>query len=58
MTIDMGTLVAIGLPCIGGIVWLVRLEGRINVADSRHSDIIHRLVRIENKIDQGNGHHE
>lgn len=56
MTIEMGTLVAVGLPCIGGIVWLVRLEGRINVADSRQTDIIGRLERIEHKLDKANGY--
>jgi hypothetical protein len=56
MTIDLGTLVAIAVPSVGAIVWLVRLEGRINVNDSRHDDIIGRLARIETKLDRSNGH--
>lgn len=55
MQIDLGTLLAIGAPCVGGIVWLVRLEGRVNVGDQRYSDIVHRLVRIEQKLDKSNG---
>jgi tetrahydromethanopterin S-methyltransferase subunit G len=31
------------------------LEGRINVADARHEDIVDRLERIERKIDHSNG---
>lgn len=56
MTIDFGTFAAIAGPSIGAIVWLVRLEGRINVADSRHEDIIRRLTRIEMKLDRANGY--
>lgn len=57
------------LPLLGGgsvfvasVVWLVRLEGRINghdhlfeerekQADDRHLDLKNRLSRIETKID-------
>jgi hypothetical protein len=37
-------------------VWLVQLEGRIKVHESRHEDIIGRLERIEGKLDRANGH--
>ena len=53
MQIELGTLIAGAIPVIGAIVWLVRLEGRINVSDSRHEDIIGRLKRIEYKLDNG-----
>lgn len=56
MQIDLGTFIAIAVPSVGAIVWLVRLEGRINVNDSRHDDIVERLKRIETKLDRGNGH--
>ena len=47
---------------LAGIVWAVRLEGRVNSHDTlfverqsqqveRDSDIKNRLVRIENKLD-------
>lgn len=56
MTIDLQTFIAVSVPTVGAIVWLVRLEGRINVGDSRQTDIIGRLARIENKLDKANGH--
>lgn len=56
MTIDLSTLLAVSVPTVGAIVWLVRLEGRINVGESRHADIIGRLSRIETKLDRANGH--
>jgi hypothetical protein len=58
MTIDLGTLTAIVIPSVGAIFWLARLEGRINVNDVRHEEIVRRLTRIELKVDQLNGHHE
>ena len=30
MTLDAGTLVTIGFACVAVIIWLVRLEGRVN----------------------------
>jgi len=30
MTVDAGTLVALGLAAVSVIIWLVRLEGRVN----------------------------
>lgn len=49
---------AIGLPLIGGLVWLIRMEGRVNAheascterqtrLDERHSDINRRLASID-----------
>jgi len=52
MTIDLGTFAAIAIPTVLGIVWLVRLEGRINVTDAQFEDIIRRLARIEAKQDE------
>lgn len=63
---DFGSLltaaVSLGLAGLGGVVWLVRLEGRINVLVSRldanekrvdglESRIFERLDRMESKID-------
>ena len=59
MTFDLSTvstLVAILVPTIGAIVWAVRLEGRLNVHEARQEAVISRLVRIERKIDDLNGH--
>ena len=52
MTIDLGVFTTIAVPTVLGIVWLVRLEGRINVTDARYADIISRLARIEAKQDE------
>ena len=54
---DPGTILAGVALIVGGLVWLVRLEGRVNLNDSRHDDITNRLIRIENKIDR-NGTHD
>lgn len=53
---DIPTMAAVAVPVVTVIVWLVRLEGRINVGDSRHEDIVDRLKRIETKLDRNNGH--
>lgn len=57
MTIDLSTVIAIALPAVGAIVWLIRLEGRVNVEDARYEDIIGRLERIEAKLDRSNRRH-
>ena len=59
----IGALVTLALAGITGIVWLVRLEGRINLTDSEcrvlkeqfaglESRILARLERIEDKLDK------
>lgn len=52
MQIDTGTFVGIATPVILGIVWMVRLEGRINVTQAQFVEIIRRLDRIEAKQDR------
>lgn len=58
----MGAAVTIALAGIGGVVWLVRLEGRINVqsakqeatdkrVDGLEDRILAQLDRIESKLD-------
>lgn len=56
MTLTLEQALAIAVPCVAALTWLIRLEGRINVNDSRHDDIVERLKRIETKLDRGNGH--
>jgi hypothetical protein len=59
----IGTATAVLVPAIGAIVWLVRLEGRLNVSDAKHTAmekrvdsleqrILDQLDRIEDKIDR------
>jgi hypothetical protein len=60
---DYSALISLALGAIGGVVWLVRLEGRINVlaaqmasaekrVDSLESQILDKLERIDNKLDR------
>lgn len=47
MTIDSGTVLAGGALLVGGIVWLVRLEGRQNMSDARYVDLKADLSEIK-----------
>lgn len=49
---DPQTLLLAGVSVIGAIVWLVRLEGRINVTEAQYAEIIRRLDRIEHRQDE------
>lgn len=42
-------LTAVGMA-VGGIVWLVRLEGRLNVSDAKHVAIEKRVDSLEQRI--------
>lgn len=64
--IEYGVIVAVFGMAISGIVWGVRLEGRINGHDVvfterekqlevRHQDLCRRLDRIEAKLDRRGG---
>jgi len=53
--IDVGTLTLIamvGLPCITGLIWLIRLEGRVNLVESRFADLRVDLAEIKNDLKQ------
>ena len=39
-------------PVVAGIIWAVRLEGRINVIDKAQTTLGEWLERVENKIDR------
>jgi hypothetical protein len=55
---DLGTLIGIGtgliIPGIGFIVWLVRLEGRINtereLRENQHTNTVDRINSFEQRI--------
>ena len=49
---DSGLIVAVIVQVIVGIVWLVRLEGRIKVQAAIQAGNDDRLDRIENKLDR------
>jgi len=57
VTLTIEQVLAIGVPTILALTWLIRLEGRIDVGVSRHDDIVGRLERIEAKLDRSNGIH-
>ena len=57
------SLVPTGLAALTGVVWLIRLEGRVadhdmlfrereKLTDERHDELKERLTRIEVKLDQ------
>jgi hypothetical protein len=50
MDSQITNVVAVAIPVIGAVVWLVRLEGRINLADSRHADIKDDLKEIKQTL--------
>lgn len=39
MQIETQTLAIIALPTVAGLVWLVRLEGRVNTSEARFADL-------------------
>ena len=58
----LGLIASVVVPLFGGVVWLVRLEGRLNVQTARQDAtekrvdgleerIFAALERIENKLD-------
>lgn len=50
MTIEPGLLLTAGALAIGGVVWLVRLEGRVNLADSKFADLKTDLEEIKKDV--------
>ena len=50
----MVELIGVGLtafvPLLGGIVWLVRLEGRMNVQDAKQQGAEKRIDGLEQRI--------
>lgn len=49
--------VVIATPVVIGLVWLIRLEGRVNTHDKRHEDLKADVQYIRARIDQAlNGH--
>lgn len=47
MQLDPQTAIAIAIPTVSVVVWLVRLEGRINLSDSQQKDIKSDLAEIK-----------
>lgn len=45
-------VMAAAVPALGFIVWLLRLEGRINVQDARYTEIKESLAYIRERLDR------
>lgn len=45
-----GIAVSIAVPLLGFIVWLVRLEGRINVGDAKQASTEKRIDGLEDRL--------
>lgn len=57
VTIEMSTLLAVGGPALAVGLWLVRLEGRVNVHESQLGDLRADVKYIRERIDDAlNGH--
>lgn len=50
MTLDVQTVVAIAVPTLGAVVWLLRLEGRLNLNESRTDDLHNDIVEIKKDV--------
>jgi hypothetical protein len=56
---DLQTLITIAASTTGVIVWLVRMEGRINKNDASIADVKEDIRYIRARIDRAlNGHHD
>lgn len=53
---DQTVVITLGLSAIAGIVWLVRLEGRVNHADKRIEYMEKRNEVVEAKVEVLDGH--
>lgn len=53
MTIDPGFILALVLALVAGVVWLVRLEAKVNRANERHDELSKTFWRLSNRIDAG-----
>ena len=51
MTIDPQSFLAVALPAVAVIIWLVRLEGRVNTGEQRVTDLKADVKYIRDRID-------
>lgn len=69
MVLEPGILISAILAGIGGVVWAVRIEGKVNahtalfderekLAESRFESVERRLIRIEAKLDRNGGRND
>lgn len=53
--INAETMIALGVPAIGVVVWLVRLEGRINTNEALQKNVLEEVRYIRDRIDKAWG---
>lgn len=58
MVVELGSLIAVALPAGGAVVWLVRLEGRINLHEAQISEIKEDVRYIRDRIDDALAHRD
>lgn len=46
----LGPIVTVVLACVGGIVWLVRLEGRINANKQAVAEVAKDVANLEGRV--------
>lgn len=54
---DVQTVVAIVVPTLGVVVWLLRLEGAVNLNKSRTDDLSEDVKYIRQRIDEALNNH-
>ena len=47
----VGLSIAVALPLVGGGVWLIRLEGRVNLQEALHRELRDDVTYIRQRID-------
>ena len=56
---DAQVAVAVGTPAVLFVVWLIRLEGRVNTQQVQHAELREDVRYIRSRIDHAlNGRHE
>lgn len=50
MEIGAGPILTAALAAVGGVIWLVRLEGRQNVTESRFTDLRATVEEIRGDV--------
>jgi hypothetical protein len=54
---DIGTMASVSAMAVAVVVWLIRLEGRINTQDVLHTALKEDVRYIRDRIDRAlNGH--
>lgn len=54
---EQGVVVTVGMGLLGGLVWLIRLEGRVNLQEALHRSLSEDVKYIRERIDRAlNGH--